>query len=91
MRVAGAGSGPPAEIGLVKGPVPHVKAGYGATASGTMPGMQIDLGALPSDAAVLQQMLRTVLHQQGALHAENDKLRLLIQRLMRHQFGRWSE
>ena len=25
------------------------------------------------------------------LHAENDKLRLLIQRLMRHQFGRRSE
>ena len=56
-----------------------------------MPGVQIDPDALPSDAAVLQQMLRTVLHQQGALHAENDKLRLLIQRLMRHQFGRRSE
>ncbi len=53
--------------------------------------MQIDPDALPSDAAVLQQMLRTVLHQQSALHAENDKLRLLIQRLMRHQFGRRAE
>ena len=53
--------------------------------------MQIDPDALPDDAAVLQQMLRMVLHQQGELHAENDKLRLLIQRLLRHQFGRRSE
>ena len=53
--------------------------------------MQIDLEALPDDAAILQQMLRTVLLQHGELHAENDKLRLLIQRLMRHQFGRRSE
>ena len=53
--------------------------------------MQIDLNALPDDAAVLQQMLRTVLLQQSELHAENDKLRLLIQRLTRHQFGRRSE
>ncbi len=53
--------------------------------------MQIDLDALPDDAAELQQMLRTVLLQQSALHAENDKLRLLIQRLTRHQFGRRSE
>ena len=53
--------------------------------------MQIDPDALPDDAAVLQQMLRTVLHQQDELHAENDKLRLLIQRLLRHQFGRRSE
>ncbi len=29
--------------------------------------------------------------QHGELHAENDKLRLLIQRLTRHQFGRRSE
>ena len=53
--------------------------------------MQIDLDALPEDTATLQQMLRTVLLQQGELHAENDKLRLLIQRLTRHQFGRRSE
>ncbi len=32
-----------------------------------------------------------MLHQQSELHAENDKLRLLIQRLTRHQFGRRSE
>jgi transposase len=40
--------------------------------------------SLPEDPALLQQMLRE-------LHAENDKLRLLIQRFMRHQFGRRSE
>ncbi len=53
--------------------------------------VQIDLEALPDDAATLQQMLRAVLLQHSDLHAENDKLRLLIQRLMRHQFGRRSE
>ena len=53
--------------------------------------MQIDPDALPDDPATLQQMLRAVLHQQGALCAENDRLRLLIQRLTRHQFGRRSE
>ena len=46
--------------------------------------MQIDPDALPNDPAALQQMLRE-------LHAENDKLRLLLERLMRHQFGRRSE
>jgi transposase len=53
--------------------------------------VQIDLEALPDDTATLQQMLRAVLLQQSDLHTENDKLRLLIQRLMRHQFGRRSE
>ncbi len=53
--------------------------------------MQIDPDTLPDDPTLLQQMLRMVLHQQGELHAENDKLRLLIQRLTRHQFGRRSE
>lgn len=53
--------------------------------------MQIDLTALPEDAATLQLMLRTVVLQQSELAAENDKLRLLIQRLTRHQFGRRSE
>ena len=46
--------------------------------------VQSDPDILPNDPAVLQQMLRE-------LHAENDKLRLLIQRLARHQFGRRSE
>lgn len=40
---------------------------------------------------MLQQILRTLLLEHGELHAENDKLRLLIQRLTRHQFGRRSE
>jgi transposase len=53
--------------------------------------VQINLDALPDDTATLQQMLRIVLLQHGELHAENDKLRLLIQRLTRHQFGRRSE
>jgi transposase len=47
-------------------------------------GVQIDPDALPNDPAALQQMLRE-------LYAENDKLRLLLERLMRHQFGRRSE
>lgn len=64
--------------------------------------MQIDLATLPDDPATLQQMLREVVvaaeQQQTSLQgtvqayqAENDKLRLLIQRLLRHQFGRRSE
>ena len=57
--------------------------------------MQIDLDTLPDDPAILQQMLREAVavaaHRHGVLHAENDKLRLLIQRLLRQQFGRRSE
>ena len=53
--------------------------------------MQIDLEALPDDPAILQGMLRSIVGEQGVLHAENDKLRLLIQRLLRQQFGRRSE
>jgi transposase len=62
----------------------------------------IDLAALPDDTATLQQMLREVVaaaeQQQIALlgavserDAEIEKLRLLIQRLLRQQFGRRSE
>ncbi|MGH7086883.1 MAG: IS66 family transposase, partial [Acetobacteraceae bacterium] len=50
--------------------------------------MLIDLDNLPDDTALLQQLLREVVRE---LNAENDKLRLLIQRLTRHQFGRRSE
>ena len=53
--------------------------------------VQIDPDALPNDAAALQQMLRTLLLHHGELHAEHAKLRLLIKRLLRHQFGRRSE
>jgi len=62
----------------------------------------IDLAALPDDAATLQRMLREVVaaaeQQQVALQgavserdAEIEKLRLLIQRLLRQQFGKRSE
>ena len=46
--------------------------------------VQSDPDTLPNDPILLQQMLRE-------LSAENDKLRLLIQRFTRHQFGRRSE
>ncbi|HKB55203.1 MAG TPA: IS66 family transposase, partial [Ramlibacter sp.] len=39
---------------------------------------------MPDDPVLMQQMLQELL-------AENDKLRLLIERLTRHQFGRRSE
>jgi transposase len=50
--------------------------------------MQIDLATLPDDPDVLQQMLREVVPE---LQAENEKLRLVIQRLLRHRYGRRSE
>ena len=60
--------------------------------------MQIDLTALPEDSAVLQSMLRDVVTatmqrdaQVSELTVENDKLRALIQKLLRHRFGRRSE
>ena len=51
-------------------------------------GVQIDLAALPDDPDVLQRMLREVVPE---LQAENEKLVLLIQRLLRHRFGPRSE
>jgi len=42
--------------------------------------VQIDLAALPDDPAVLQRMLQEVVPE---LQAENEKLWLLIQRLLR--------
>jgi transposase len=51
-------------------------------------GVQIDLEALPDDPDVLQRMLREVVPE---LRAENEKLLLLIQRLLRHRFGPRSE
>ena len=57
--------------------------------------MQIDLTALPDDSAALQSMIRDVvketLAQVTELTAENDKLRALIDKLLRHRFGRRSE
>ena len=53
--------------------------------------MQINLDALPDDTGQLQQMLRDVVAVTTQLHVENDQMRLIIQRLLRHQFGRRSE
>jgi transposase len=50
--------------------------------------VQIDLGALPDDPAVLQRMLQEIVPEQ---QAENEKLWLLIQRLLRHRYGPRSE
>ena len=66
-----------------------------ATAFGIHSDGQIDLGTLPDDPAILQQIPHDVVaaeeHQYGTLEAERDKLRLLIQRLLRQRFGRRSE
>ena len=60
--------------------------------------VQIDLTTLPEESAVLQSMVREAVAaavqrdvQVSELAAENDKLRALIQRLLRHRFGRRSE
>jgi transposase len=50
--------------------------------------VQIDLAALPDDPDVLQRMLREVVPE---LQAENQKLWLLVQRLLRHRYGPRSE
>jgi transposase len=50
--------------------------------------VQIDLDALPDDSAVLQQMLREIVPE---LKAENAKLLLLIDTLLRHRYGPRSE
>jgi transposase len=50
--------------------------------------VQIDLAALPDDPAALQQMLREVVPE---LLAENEKLWLLLQRMLRHRYGPRSE
>jgi transposase len=50
--------------------------------------MPIDFESLPDDPVLLQRMFREAVTD---LEAENDKLRLLIQRLLRHRFGRRSE
>jgi transposase len=57
--------------------------------------VQIDLDALPDDSATLQQMLREVVsaaaQRDAELNGENDKLRFLIHRYLRHRFGPRSE
>jgi hypothetical protein len=56
--------------------------------------MQIDLTALPEDSGVLQSMIRDIVTttmqrdtQVTELTVENDKLRALIQKLLRHRSG----
>ena len=50
--------------------------------------VQIDLEALPDDPELLQQMLRELVPE---LLAENEKLWLLVQRMLRHRYGPRSE
>jgi hypothetical protein len=50
--------------------------------------VQVDLEALPDDPEVLQQMLGEVVSE---LSAENEKLWLLVQRMLRHRYGPRSE
>jgi transposase len=60
--------------------------------------MQIELTTLPEDTGALHNMIRDVVTavvqrdaQVTELTAENDKLRALIHKLLRHRFGRRSE
>jgi transposase len=50
--------------------------------------VQIDLDTLPDDPAALQRMLREIVPE---LKAENEKLLLLIDALLRHRYGPRSE
>jgi transposase len=56
--------------------------------------MNIDLAALPDDVDTLQRMVRTLAAECGTLteaEAEIERLRLIIQKLQRSQFGRRAE
>ena len=56
--------------------------------------MNFDLAALPDDVAMLQQMVRTLAADRAALtqaQAEIERLRLIVQKLQRSQFGRRAE
>src|SRR6202790_1358343 len=56
--------------------------------------MNFDLAALPDDVATLQRMVRTLAVDRAALtqaQAEIDRLRLVVQKLQRSQFGRRAE
>ena len=91
MRVACSGDTPSTRIGGIKKCAdPGGNAGTDATALIIISDVEINLDRLPDDPALLQQMLRdavtTAAYQQGELHAENDKLRMLIKRLLRHRF-----
>ena len=53
--------------------------------------MQVDLAALPSDPALLQQAVRELAAALTTKNAEIEKLHALIKQLQRSQFGRRSE
>ena len=56
--------------------------------------MDIDLAALPDDVATLQRMVRTLAADRANLteaRAEIERLRFIVQKLQRSQFGRRAE
>jgi transposase len=56
--------------------------------------MNIDLATLPDDVETLQRMVRSLAAERANLteaQAEIERLRLIIQKLQRSQFGRRSE
>jgi transposase len=56
--------------------------------------MDIDLAALPDDVKTLQRMVRTLAAERANLteaQAEIERLRLIVQKLQRSQFGRSAE
>src|SRR5882672_3906640 len=56
--------------------------------------MDIDLAALPDDVETLQRMVRTLATERASLteaQAEIERLRLIVQKLQRSQFGRRAE
>jgi len=56
--------------------------------------MDIDLAALPDDVATLQRMVRSLAVERASLseaQAEIERLRFIIKKLQRSQFGRQAE
>ena len=56
--------------------------------------MDIDLAALPDDVETLRRLVRTLAAERTALsdaQAEIERLRLIVQKLQRSQFGRRAE
>src|SRR5436190_10930891 len=56
--------------------------------------MEIDLATLPDDVETLRRMVRSLAAERTALsdaQAEIERLRLIVQKLQRSQFGRRAE